>query len=47
VPPRGAKIIIEAVLKTFAGVPYDWIYPKLTNGNGNGNGNGQNCLFDF
>jgi len=47
VPPRGAKIIIEAVLKTFTGVPYDWIYPKLTNGNGSGNGNGQNCLFDF
>lgn len=32
VPPKGAKAIVEAVLKTFAGVPYDWIAPKLTNG---------------
>jgi len=32
VPPRAAKIITEAVLKTFAGVPYKWIEPKLTNG---------------
>ena len=37
------KVIVEAVLKTFAGIPYDWIYPKLTNGNGNG----QSCLFKF
>lgn len=47
VPPKAAKVIVEAVLKTFAGIPYDWIYPKLTNSNGNGNGNGQNCLFEF
>ena len=33
VPPRGAKIIIEAVSKTFAGVPYDWVPAKLSNGN--------------
>ena len=45
VPPKGARVIVKAVLKTFAGITYDWIYPKLTNGNGNGNGNGQNCLF--
>lgn len=25
VPPLGAKIIIEAILKTFAGVPYNWV----------------------
>lgn len=38
VPPQAAKIIIEAVLKTFAGVPYPSIEPKLSNGSGNGNG---------
>ena len=32
VPPRGAKIIIEAVLKTFAGVPYKWAEPTISNG---------------
>lgn len=42
VPPKGAQIIAEAVLKTFAGVSYDWIPPKLTNGNGNG---AQKALF--
>lgn len=46
VPPKGVKVIIEAVLKTFAGIPYDWIPPKLTNGNENGNGNGQKYLFE-
>lgn len=30
VPPRVAKIIIEAVLKTFAGIPYKWVEPRLT-----------------
>lgn len=45
VPPKGAQAIIEAVLKTFAGVPYDWVQPKTTNGNGNGNG--QVPLFEF
>jgi DNA (cytosine-5)-methyltransferase 1 len=47
VPPKAANVVVSAVLKTFAGIPYDWVYPKLTNGNGNGNGNGQNCLFEF
>lgn len=28
VPPYGAKVIIEAILKTFAGIPYDWVEPK-------------------
>jgi len=32
VPPRAAKIIIEAVLKTFAGVPYKWVEPTIANG---------------
>lgn len=32
VPPKGAKVIIEAVLKTFAGIPYDWVSPKISNG---------------
>jgi len=36
VPPKAAQIIGEAVLKTFAGIPYNWIPPKITNGNGNG-----------
>jgi len=30
VPPRGAKIIIEAVLKTFARIPYKWVYPEMS-----------------
>jgi len=34
VPVLGAKIITEAVLKTFAGIPYKWVTPKLANGNG-------------
>lgn len=32
VPPVGAQAIISAVLKTFAGIPYDSITSKLTNG---------------
>ena len=32
VPPRGAKIIVEAVLKTFAGVDYKSVPPKINNG---------------
>ena len=32
VPPRAAKVIIEAILKTFAGVPYKWIEPTVANG---------------
>ena len=43
VPPKAAQVIIEAVFKTFAGITYDWIQPKLKNGNGNG----QNQLFSF
>jgi DNA (cytosine-5)-methyltransferase 1 len=27
VPPRGAQIIFEAVLKTFAGIEYDYVEP--------------------
>jgi hypothetical protein len=23
---------VEAVLKTFAGIPYDWVLPRLSNG---------------
>lgn len=29
VPCMGAKIIFEAVLKTFAGIPYDFIEASL------------------
>lgn len=32
VPPKCAQVIIEAVLKTFAEVPYKSISPKITNG---------------
>lgn len=32
VPPQGARIIVEAVLKTFARVHYKWVAPKLING---------------
>ncbi|WCN39170.1 DNA cytosine methyltransferase [Aneurinibacillus uraniidurans] len=28
VPPLGAKVIVEAILKTFAGIPYEHIEPK-------------------
>lgn len=35
VPPKGAQVIIEAVLKTFAGIPYKCVQPKIINGNGN------------
>lgn len=34
VPPKGAQAVIEAVLKTFAGIQYDWIPSKTTNNNG-------------
>lgn len=27
VPPRGAKVVLGAVLKTFAGIDYDWVEP--------------------
>ena len=29
VPCRGAKIIFEAILKCFAGIPYDYIEPNI------------------
>ena len=45
VPPKAAQVIIEAVLKTFAGIPYEWVPAKTTNGNGNGNH--QEPLFGF
>ena len=32
VPPKAAKTIIEAVLKTFAGIDYEWVEAKLSNG---------------
>lgn len=34
VPPKGAQVIVESVLKTFAGVPYSWVPSKIANGNG-------------
>lgn len=33
VPSKGAQVIAEAVLKTFAGVPYDSVAAKISNGN--------------
>lgn len=45
VPPKAAQVVIEAVLKTFAGIPYEWVPAKTTNGNGNGNH--QEGLFGF
>lgn len=35
VPPKGAQAIIEAVLKTFAGIKYDSVPAKVTNGETN------------
>lgn len=32
VPPVGAQAVISAVLKTFAGIPYDSVESKITNG---------------
>lgn len=29
VPPKGAKIIFDAILKTFAGIPYDNVEPNI------------------
>jgi DNA (cytosine-5)-methyltransferase 1 len=40
VPPKAARIIVEAVLKTFAGIAYDWILPRINNGS-------QLSLFDL
>ena len=31
VPPKGAKIIFEAILKTFAGIPYEYMDPDVGN----------------
>jgi len=33
VPVKGAQVIISAVLKTFAGIPYEFVPAKLSNGN--------------
>ena len=35
VPPIGAQAVISAVLKTFAGIPYEFVEPKITNGEAN------------
>ena len=35
VPPVGAQAVIEAVLKTFAGIPYESVESKLANGETN------------
>lgn len=32
VPPVGAQAIVSAVLKTFAGIPYQFVEPTVTNG---------------
>ena len=32
VPPIGAQAVISAVLKTFAGIPYEFIDSKMSNG---------------
>ena len=29
VPPEGARIIFEAILKTFAGIPYEFVIPSF------------------
>ena len=29
VPSKGAKVIFEAILKTFAGIPYEYIEPYV------------------
>ena len=33
VPSKGAKVIIKAILKTFADIPYAWVPAKLSNWN--------------
>lgn len=35
VPPVGAQAVISAVLKTFAGIPYEFVESKITNGEAN------------
>ncbi|OHB14823.1 MAG: DNA (cytosine-5-)-methyltransferase [Candidatus Zambryskibacteria bacterium RIFOXYC1_FULL_39_10] len=35
VPPVGAQAVISAVLKTFAGIPYEFVESKMTNGEAN------------
>lgn len=44
VPPQGARVIVEAVLKTFARIPYKWVSPKLINSDSANSG--QKLLFD-
>lgn len=46
VPVKGAQVIISAVLKTFAGIPYDFVPAKLSNGNnGDINSDSNSCTF--
>ncbi len=45
VPPQGARVIVEAILKTFARIPYKWVSPKIVNGDPANNG--QKLLFDM
>ena len=35
VPCRGAKIIFEAILKTFAGIEYEYVEPTIKEENDN------------
>lgn len=35
VPVKGAQVIVEAILKTFAGIPYESVPAKVLNGNQN------------
>ena len=32
VPPKGAQVVVKAILKTFAGIPYKWVRSKISNG---------------
>lgn len=35
VPPKGAQIIFESILKTFAGIPYEYVNPNIPTKNKN------------
>lgn len=48
VPPRAAQIITEAVLKTFAGVNYNWVHANITDKRKNENVSpNQEAMFVF
>jgi len=47
VPVKGAQAIVEAVLKTFAGINYRWVPAKFTNGDIKSRKHQQVNLFDF